>query len=181
MPHFSRLTDIVTCNLTEILKSAQDPVLVLREIIAEMAEGLAACRRTVQTSVRNHERISREIDEYKGQIADWLDRAKQSLNSGDEVTARESLTRKVELEGLIAGLLPESEAAQGTSQHMLRIQKALEARHSDASRRLSELTGEPLVQRTDSVSDAPSAAMSVQATQSEVDAELEALRRELGR
>lgn len=181
MPHFSRLTDIVTCNLTEILKSAHDPVLVLREIIAEMAEGLAACRRTVLTSVRNHERISREIEDYRLQIGEWLDRAKQSLNSGDEVTARESLTRKVELEGLIAGLLPESEAAQGTSQHMLRIQKALEARHSDASRRLSELTGEPLVLRSDSYAAPPSTAISVQETQSEVEAELAALRRELGR
>lgn len=181
MPHFSRLTDIVTCNLTEILKTADDPVLVLREIIAEMAEGLAACRRTVQTSVRNHERISREIQDYRTQIAEWIDRAKQSLNSGDEVSARESLTRKVELEGLIAGLLPESEAAQGTSQHMLRIQKALEARHSDASRRLSELTGEPLAQRFEIHAATPSAAQSRQETQLEVEAELEALRRELGR
>ena len=33
MPHFSRLTDIVTCSLTEILESSEDPAATLREVV----------------------------------------------------------------------------------------------------------------------------------------------------
>ena len=36
MPYFSRLTDIVTCNLTEILITAENPAVTLREILYEM-------------------------------------------------------------------------------------------------------------------------------------------------
>lgn len=180
MPHFSRLTDIVTCNLTEILQSAADPALTLREIIAEMDEGLSACRRTVRTSTGNHERLQREISDYQQQKQEWIERAKRSLSTGDETAAREALTRKVELEGLIAGLQPEMDAAWSTCQHMLRIQKALEARHADASRRLAELTGHIEGMRLESETAVHSAAAAEQQKLDEVEAELAELRRQLG-
>ena len=127
MPHFSRLTDIVTCSLTEIINSAEDPAVTLQEVIAEMEEGLAACRRTVRTSQSNMSRLEREIAASTDLVASWTETAKQKLGDGDEQAARDALSRKVEQEHLIAGLLPEKEAAETTWQNMLRIQKALEA------------------------------------------------------
>ena len=59
MPHFSRLTDIITCSLTEILAAAAEPAVTLQEIMEEMNEGLAACRRNVRTSIGNSERLKR--------------------------------------------------------------------------------------------------------------------------
>lgn len=181
MPHFSRLTDIVTCNLTEILKSAEDPVLTLREIIAEMDEGLAACRRSVRTSASNHERLKKEIAEHQQQISAWIVQARDSLTAGDEAGARDALTRKLELEGLIAGLQPEMEAAWSTCQHMQRIQKALEARHSDAARRLQELSGQPIPILLESQTAVHAAAADLVQKKDAVEAELAELRRQLGR
>lgn len=180
MPHFSRLTDIVTCNLTDILNSSEDPTTTLREIIAEMEEGLAACRRSVRTSGNNFQRLKREIDQYQQQIDDWFNVAKQHLSAGDETNARNALTRKVELEGLVEGLIPEMEAANSTCQHMHRIQKALEARQSDAARRLSELTGDAAEIPLESETAIHAANAAAQEKQVEIDAELDALRRELG-
>lgn len=179
MPHFSRLTDIITCSLTEILSTAIDPEKTLREIIDEMSEGLTACRRNVRASATNGVRLQREILEYESHIAEWKDRAKQSLSEGDEDGARDSLRRKVEVEDLIAGLRPELEAATSASQHMLRIQKALEARHSEAIRRMEEMTGEVPSQRLESETAAVAASAACQQRSSEVEAELEALKREL--
>jgi phage shock protein A len=179
MPHFSRLTDIITCNLTEILSAASDPAVTLQEIIGEMNEGLAACRRNVRTSTANADQLKREIAEYETQIVVWKDRARQNLADSDEDAARNSLRRKVEVEDLIAGLRPELEAAVSASQHMLRIQKALEARHSEALRKLEELTGQPPVTPLESETAALSASAATQKRSSVVEAELEALRREL--
>ena len=180
MPHFSRLTDIITCSLTEILKTSTDPEKTLLEIIDEMNEGLAACRRNVRSSMTNAERLQREISAYESQITQWKDRAKQSLSEGDEDGARDALRRKVEVEDLIAGLRPELEAATSASQHMLRIQKALEARHAEALRRIEEMTGATPSPRLESETAAVSASAASQLRASEVEAELEALRRELG-
>ena len=61
MPHFSRLTDIVTCSLTEILEVSEDPQTTLREVILEMEEGLASARRVATTSEQNRDRLKSEI------------------------------------------------------------------------------------------------------------------------
>ena len=117
MPHFSRLTDIITCNLTEILNGVSDPGQTLQEIVDEMNEGLAACRRNVRTAANNGERLHQEIAEYEVQVAEWKNRARLFLSEGDEEGARDSLRRKVEVEDLIAGLQPELDAANQTCQH----------------------------------------------------------------
>ena len=179
MPHFSRLTDIITCSFTEILGASPDPARTLQEIIGEMNEGLSACRRNVRTSSGNAERLKREIGEYETQVVEWKNRAKQNLTDGDEDAARNSLRRKAEVEDLIAGLRPELDHAVSASQHMLRIQKALEARHSEALRRLEELTGEPPAIPLESETAVLSASAATQSQRDAVDAELEALRREL--
>lgn len=179
MPHFSRLTDIITCSLTEILNASADPALTLQEIIGEMHEGLGACRRNVLTSTGNGERLKREISDYEAQISVWKGRAKQSLVDGDDDAARNSLRRKVEIEDLVAGLRPELDAAVSAKQHMLRIQKALESRYAEAVRKLEELTGQPPAILPESETAVLSAGAATQKRSSVVEAELEALRREL--
>ena len=62
MTYFSRLTDIVTCNLTRLLAEADDPVAALQEIIAEMEAGMAGARRSMQTAQGNEDRIRSEVE-----------------------------------------------------------------------------------------------------------------------
>lgn len=180
MPHFSRLTDIVTCSLTEILDESEDPQTTLREVIEEMEEGLSSARRVARTSAANRDRLQSDIDGHAGQMTQWVEKAKTELGAGNETAARDALTRKVEIEDLIDGLRPELEAAESNYQNMLRIQKALEARHSEAQRRLADLTGQPTEVRLESETAVHAIAQSQQEKSSEVEAELEALRKELG-
>lgn len=180
MPHFSRLTDIITCSLTEIIDNADSPIETLREVIGEMTEGLAACRRTVRTSSANWKRLQSEIEQYQQQINAWMEKAREALAAGDEDAARSSVTRKQELDHLIQGLEPERRAAHETWQNMLRIQRALEARHAEAVRRLSELTGEPATVPLESETAVHDAQAAEADRADEVEAELAALRRQLG-
>lgn len=180
MPYFSRLTDIVTCSLTEILDESDDPQATLKEVLEEMEEGLTSARRVAKTSKANRERMQKEIDAHTEQMNGWLDKAKSSLQAGDESAARDSLTRKVEVEDLIDGLKPELDAAESNYQNMLRIQKALEARHSEALRRLTDLTGEPAEIRLESETAVHAITQSQQEKSCEVEAELEALRKQMG-
>ena len=180
MPYFTRLTDIVTCSLTEIMDGADDPELTLREVITEMEEGLSGARRSARTALSNHARIQREIEEHSGHVTRWVDQARASLEAGQEDKAREALMRKVEVEDLLDGLKPELKASRKTHEHMLRIQKALEARHSEALRRLSELTGTPVNIQLESETAIHAVAQSQQEKQDEVEAALQALKAQLG-
>jgi phage shock protein A len=180
MPYFTRLTDIVTCSLTDILDGSANPELTLQDVIQEMKQGLSGARRSARTADSNRVRIQNDIEEHSSQMTEWVNRARQSLEAGREDEARDALTRKVELEDLIDGLKPEVEAASKTHEHMLRIQKALEARHSEALRRLSELTGDSQTIQLESETAVHPVAQSQQDKLDEVEAELQALKKELG-
>jgi phage shock protein A len=181
MPYFSRLTDIVTCRLSEILERVPDPLEALPEIIREMEEGIQGARRSVRTSSDNVARLEGEIAEQRGSATDWRNQAKDALGTGNDNQARISLLRKREVEDLIAGLEQQLNAAIATQTHLKTMLHALEARTADAHRRLAELSAGIAMP----VENAKHPSMDWDATQksrsmSDVEFELEVLRRELG-
>jgi phage shock protein A len=176
MSYFSRLTDIVTCNLSELLAQAADPKAALEQILREMDEGLAGARRSVSTATANEDRLSREIDAHRQQSASWAARAKDLLVEGQEANARQALLRKREVEDLIAGLQQQHQSAIAMREHLATMQRAIEARHAEAVRRREELGG--VAATRPEVFLAPKDAQADDRL-SEVDAELEALKREL--
>ncbi len=174
MPYFSRLTDIVTCNLTSILAKAQNPQVALEEIILEMQEGVAGAQRSASTASDNVVRVETEIAEQRGLVANWNQAAKQALSMHDEAQARVALGRKHELEDLIAGLEQQLTAAISTRDHLRTTLYALEARLADARRRRS--TGDLTPEAAGPVGAGLSTAIE---RHSRVNLELEELRRQL--
>ena len=179
MSYFSRLTDIITCNLSVLLEDAADPAAALAEIVAEMREGLAGARRSVSTATASAEKLIAEIDEHRAAAAQWEERARGQLKAGQDEAARDSLLRKREVHDLIAGLEQQQRAAQATKEHLSTMQRALEARLAEALRRQeaygvaarSPMTGEP---------DFTKPAETDHQRQEQVTSELDALKRELG-
>lgn len=181
MSYFSRLTDIVTCNLTQLLNEAADPKAAINEIVTEMQEGLAGAQRSVNTASNSEQRLKREIDEHRQSVASWTGKAKEQLAAGLESEARQSLMRKREIEDLIAGLEQQHKAAIATRQHLATMQRALEARLSEAVRKRDELgvLPEPTPPASLGRFSIPTAT-GHNDRENQIDEELEALKRELG-
>ena len=173
MPYFSRLTDIVTCNLSSILAREEDPSSALQEIIREMTEGVAGAERSVKTAGKSVADIEGEIAAQRTEIANWVAHAQRALSDGNENDARHALQRKYEIEDLIAGLEQQLQAAVSTRDHLQTMRSALEARLADARRRLSgmQIPSEP--GSGEVTSPAPSA------RQSRLEEDLAALKRQL--
>ena len=179
MSFFSRLTDIVTCNLTHLLAQAEDPQAAIIEIIQEMREGLSGAQRSVNTAAASEQRLRSEIDLHREQVDMWTGKAKEQLVAGDEADARQSLLRKREVEDLIAGLSQQHKAAIATREHLATMQRALEARLAEALRRQESLGG-PVHETPSNVPSYLSAPHPLaEDRHREVDAELEALKQEL--
>jgi len=179
MTYFSRLTDIVTCNLTELLKQAENPREAVAQIIKEMEEGLAGARRSVATATNHETRLFNEIAGHQEQILGWSDKARQQLLNHHETEARQCLLRKRELEDLIGGLQQQHQAAVATREHLSTMQRALEARHAEALRKQTALltTGTSNLGETDT---SPGSQPVPADRLGQVDDELAALRKELG-
>ena len=140
MTYFSRLTDIVTCNLTSLLEEADNPANALEEIIAEMKVGLEGANRAVRTATKNEEKLNQEVEELTEQIVHWTTQAKKALTANDENEARNHLVRKQETSDLLAGLNQQKQAAETTRKHLTTTQHALQARLADAQRKHNQLT-----------------------------------------
>lgn len=139
MAYFSRLTEIVTCNLTSLLADSADPAAAIREIVQEMEEGVGGARRSCQTAASNEHRLSTEMDAHRTQIAFWAAKAREELGKQNEVLAREALLRKREIEDLMAAVQQQLQAAAATREQLQTTLRALEARLADARRKEYEL------------------------------------------
>ena len=180
MPYFSRLTDIVTCNLSTILDKSDDHKQALEEIISEMNEGVAGAQRSVNTANDNVSKIEVEIGEQRQQVDQWQLGAADAIQDGDESKARHALARKHEVEDLIAGLEQQLAAAVSTRDHLNTIFNALQARLADAKRRLRLIESGEDSGPLESPTKVEAQTDSTPNRQSRVDAELEALRKQLG-
>lgn len=178
MSYFSRLTDIVTCNLSQLLAEAKDPLAAIEAILREMEEGLSGARRSVATAAANEERLSAEIQEHRTQALDWAQKAKDHLVAQSENEARQCLLRKREMEDLVAGLQQHLQSAVATREHLSTMQHALEARLAEALRKRAVLRGEDVGLEARPAAATASLPLSVD-RHSQIDAELEALKREL--
>lgn len=190
MTYFSRLTEIVTCNLNSLLAESADQSQAIREIILEMEEGVGGARRSCQTAASNEQRLTTEMDAHRTQIAFWTAKAREELGKQNEVLAREALLRKREIEDLVAALQQQLAAAAATREQLQTTLRALEARLADARRKELELAA--VVPLTDTkMLDAQSTAMGSaprrvelgvpvdQQRAAQIEDDLEALRREL--
>lgn len=137
MSYFSRLSDIVTCNLNQLLSEETDPAAAIAEILREIEAGVAGANRSVATATANERRINAEIDEHRQQVFFWQDKAREELSAKREQAARRALMRKREVENLIAALEQQHAAAVSTSEQLETTRRALEARLAEA-RRLQE-------------------------------------------
>ena len=177
MSYFSRLTDIVTCDLTQLLAQAEDPKVAILEIVREMREGVAGAQRSVNTASASEKQLRLEIETHQAQVELWTTRAIDQIQGGSEAEARQSLLRKREVEHLIAGLDQQHKAAVITEKHLSTMQLALEARLSDALRRQEALGVTPQSPSVPHYLDARPAAKN--GIHREIDEEIERLKQNL--
>lgn len=189
MTYFSRLSDIVTCQLSELLNGSDNPLAAIQQIASEMEQGLSGAKRSVNAAQLAEDRIRAELEESRSQVALWMARARAELEQGEEDLARRALLRKRELEDLLAGLQQQHAAAVATREQLTTTLRAIEARMSEVRRKeqdLSQNRASGAELRAAAAGNAETALARAPASPldksraAQVEADLEALRRELG-
>ncbi len=183
MSFFSRLSDIVSIKLEDLIAEQVDPAAAMTRIVSEIEEGLAGAKRSVAAAGASEERLKAELEERRKQAAWWGNKAREELASEHEEAARQALMRKRETEDLRAGLEQQLAAATSTREHLSTTMRAIEARLAEARRRQFELENSAAAPptRKSASAQAESAAAYVgdRARAAQIEADLEALRREI--
>lgn len=134
MSYFSRLSDIISCNLSTLLADAPNPAEAVAKLIAEIEEGLSGAKRSVAAASHSEQRLRTDLETHQADINVWMDKARQELAAHRDDAARQALLRKKELADLIGGLEQQLAAAASTREHLATMLRAIEARLAEARR-----------------------------------------------
>ena len=183
MSFFSRLSDIVSCKLDDLIAEQQDAPAAMSRIISEIEEGLAGAKRSVTAAGKSEERLKAELEERHMQAAWWGNKAREELAQDREDAARQALLRKRETEDLEAGIEQQLAAASSTREHLSTTMRAIEARLAEARRKQQDLLNPAAAPKRAAAAAGPSGSKlppTVDRTRAaQIEAELESLRREL--
>jgi phage shock protein A len=93
---FSRLGTLIKSNLNDLISKAEDPQKMLNQIVLEMQNQLVEAKKQVAVSIADEKRLKKQWDEQIELSKEWERKAMLAVRSGDDVLAKEALSRKQE-------------------------------------------------------------------------------------
>ncbi|MBC7926047.1 MAG: PspA/IM30 family protein [Bryobacteraceae bacterium] len=102
----------------------------------------AELRKTIESSamaMSNHNRLEAEYQKYVRQSEEWLGRANQALDAGNEELAKKALSRKQEMDDQVKSMQSGVESARGASEQLKSKVGELKRRIDEAERTATTL------------------------------------------
>lgn len=103
----------------------------VKQTVRDMRSELAKTISASAEAMANHNRLEAEYAKYAQQAQDWLGRANQALDAGNEDLAKKALAKKAEADQQVASMKTGVDAARAASE-------SLKQRVSDLKRRIDE-------------------------------------------
>ena len=136
---FKRLQDIITANLGDVVEGSDNPEPLLRQAIAEMEAAIGEAKRETARAMAAEKLAANELADSERQSRDWQLQAEKAIRAGDDALARKALSRKQEHDKVSAALRNQLAAASEASRILRHQLEAMQAKVSDAKRRIGTL------------------------------------------
>jgi phage shock protein A len=135
---FKRIGDVLSANVNDLIDRVEDPERMVKQVIREIEDSVAEARSAVVEAVASEKRLQKELELARRESADWLEKAEEALQAGDEDLARKALETKKGHDRAVKRLEPSWDSARQASEALkgqLRIleQKLEEARQKQAA------------------------------------------------
>ena len=135
---FGRVGDILSANLNDMVDRFEDPEKMLKQAVREMETAIAEARRETARAMAAEKLAGKDLADSERQVRDWR-RRRAGGASGDDALARKALARKQEHDKVSAALRDQASAAADASGALRRQLEAMQAKLSEATRRLGTL------------------------------------------
>jgi phage shock protein A len=111
----------------------------VKQTVRDMRADLVKTINASAMAMSNHNRLEAEYMKYVKQSEEWLARANQALDAGNEELARKALVKKNEADQQVASMRPGVEAARGASESLKQKVAELKRRIDEADRTATTL------------------------------------------
>ncbi|PAY16163.1 phage shock protein A [Rhodopirellula sp. SM50] len=139
MSFFSRVSDIINANVSDMLDRAEDPEKMVKMLIFEMEEQIAVARDGVAKAIAGEKQLEANLQKNRGLAEQWRAKAGAAVGRDDDDLARKCLARKKEYDQIAASLQPQWEAARKTSDALKSDLRRIEEKLEEAVRRRDSL------------------------------------------
>jgi phage shock protein A len=127
-----RLSTLIRANINDMLDNAEDPEIMLNQILRDMETEIGKARSQVADMMAQERIFSDDLKAEQDKVAHMEERAEYYVRQGNDEMAREALKRKADSEANIS-VLQQQLSAQSEMVGRLRSQlDALEAKYRDA-------------------------------------------------
>ena len=127
-----RLSTLIRANINDMLDTAEDPEIMLNQILRDMETEIGKARSQVADMMAQERLFSDDLKAEQDKVAHMEERAEYYVRQGNDTMAREALKRKADSEANIA-VLQQQLSAQSEMVGRLRSQlDALEEKYKDA-------------------------------------------------
>jgi phage shock protein A len=89
-----RIKRVIRANTNDLVSNAEDPEKVLEQTVADMQGDLVQLRQAVASAIATQKRTERQASQADSIAQDWYNRAQLALNQGNEILAKEALTKR---------------------------------------------------------------------------------------
>ncbi len=134
-----RISKLISANVNHMLDAAEDPEVMVKQLIRDMEESIIELRRETVKAIGQQKQLEKKIEMTRGQAEVLEKKAAAALESGDEEFARQIITKKLELDNRVSALETEVETAAALAEKMKENLDKLEDQVQTARRKKEEL------------------------------------------
>jgi phage shock protein A len=86
-----RISTIVKANINDMLDKAENPEVMLDQYIRDLESGVNETREELVNAMADEKRLAAKLEERKGQVRTWEEKAEQAVQLGKDEAARSAL------------------------------------------------------------------------------------------
>ncbi|MEA5513625.1 PspA/IM30 family protein [Nodularia sp. UHCC 0506] len=132
MEFINRILRIIRANINSLIGNAEDPEKILQQAVIEMQENLVQLRQGVAQAIATQKRTERQATAAQSTSDEWYRRAQLALQQGNEVLAREALTKRKAYQETATALFSQIEQQNDVVARLKKDTRSLELKISEA-------------------------------------------------
>lgn len=135
----SRLSTLLRANINDLASRAENPELVLNQLILDMEDQFQAARRQVRDTIADRKKLEKDLDSSLEKSREWERRAMVAVKAGEDDLARQALERKQEIDHIATEQRSMLEGKDQAVEDLKRALKGLEKKIDEARKKKSLL------------------------------------------
>lgn len=135
MSLIGRINDLFLANAHHAIDQAENPEIMLKQVIRDMDRNIQDARAAVVSAVAGEKQLAAQVEHHRRAAAELERKAESALNAAREDLARQALARKVDHDRIADDLAAARQQAAETGARLKLQLDDLIAKRADAARR----------------------------------------------